>query len=79
MSSCPEWSSLMQRLPTSLQPWHFTLWIIFLKEMCCLNQLSMAQRGMLPQTKTYLLQLEVSKGFVKLVQIELRTPHLNQL
>ena len=39
----------------------------------------MAQRGMLPQTKTYLLQLEVRKGFVKLVRIELRTPHLNQL
>ena len=38
----------------------------------------MAQRSMLPETKTYLLQLEVSKGFAELKRIELRTLRLNQ-
>ena len=42
------------------------------------HQPFMAQRSMLPETKTYLLQLEVSKGFAELKRIELRTLRLNQ-
>ena len=32
-----------------------------------------------PPDQDIIMQLEVSKGFAKLVQVELRTMHLNQL